>query len=292
MKKRSILAIAACLIGMTMLFAGCTEVAPKTSSTQGAASGGAQSQEEELEGKLTLNGSTSMAQVCQALGEAFENKNEGVKVEKSGAGSGDAPKAVLSGTALIGDLSRELKDSETPEEFTAVTIALDGIAVIVNSKNPVSALTKDQIAQIYSGEVTNWKELGGSDAAITVVGREENSGTRDGFESIIKAEKYAYGITLPETGDVVAKVGNDQNAIGYVSLASVKGETIKALQVDGVDATEENVANGTYVLQRPFVQIYKKGSDSELIKAWFAFVESEEGQKIIADQGLVATAHS
>lgn len=234
-----------------------------------------------------MNGSTSMTKVCQALGEAFQAKYPGVTVEKSGTGSGDAAKAVSAGTALIGDLSRDLKSEEKPEDFEIVHIAIDGIAIAVNKSNPVNKLTSDQIAKIFTGEVTNWKQIGGKDQKITVLGREAASGTRDGFESIFKvSKKCKYAAELSSTGEVVTKVGSDQGAIGYVSLDSVN-DSVTAVDIDGVKATEENIINKTYKAQRPFIEIYKKGSDSDLIKAWFAFVKSDEGQAVVKKAGLV-----
>ena len=264
------------------LFAGCSSEVTSTddgSSAAQASSSGTESQAESngssedayagLSGTLTLNGSTSMTAVCNALGEAFMAKYDGVTVEKANTGSGSAVTAVNDGTALIGDLSRKVKDDEDPDgKFTKVTIALDGIAIAVNPENPVDALTSEQIEKIFAGEITNWSEVGGDDAAITVIGREEGSGTRDGFENIFgfgEDKKCAYAAEVQETGIVVSK----------------------AVSVDGVEATEENVSNGTYVVQRPFVQIYTKGTDSELVKAWFDFLKSDEGQQIIADQKLV-----
>lgn len=301
MKKIASIALAG-LMALS-LFAGCSSEVTSTGSGSAAepSSSQAESKEEsgaagsedsyaDLSGTLTLNGSTSMTAVCNALGEAFMAKYDGVTVEKANTGSGSAVTAVNDGTALIGDLSRKVKDKEDPEgKFTKVTIALDGIAVAVNPENTVDTLTSEQIEKIFAGEITNWSEVGGSDAAITVIGREEGSGTRDGFESIFgfgDDKKCAYAAEVQETGIVVSKVAADPSAIGYVSLASVSDE-IKAVSVDGVEATEENVSNGTYVVQRPFVQIYTKGTDSELVKAWFDFLKSDEGQQIIADQKLV-----
>ncbi len=258
--------------------ASSTESASEPVSSEAAA---------DLTGDLTLNGSTSMAKVCQALGEKFMEKYPGVTVTKSGNGSGDAPKAVLAGTALVGDLSRNLKEEEDPSQFEVKQIAIDGIAIAVNKDNPVTELTSEQITQIFTGEITNWKDLGGSDQKITVLGREAASGTRDGFESIFGCkEKCVYAAEITSTGEVVAKVGSDPSAIGYVSLDSVN-DSVTACKVDGVEATEENIVNGTYKAQRPFIQIYKKGSDSELVKAWFDYVYSDEGQQVIQDVGLV-----
>ena len=288
--KKIISALLAAAMACT-LFAGCqSEVVPSSSAT--GATGGSSAASDastaasDLSGKLTLNGSTSMTSVCDALGEAFMEKYPNVTYEKANTGSGSAVTAVNDGNAMIGDLSRDLKDDENPDNFDIYFIALDGIAVAVNNENPVSDLTQDQIAKIFTGEITNWSEVGGDDAAITVIGRESSSGTRDGFESIFNvADKCKYAAELGETGQVVQRVSSDKNAIGYVSLASAEG--VKALKVDGVEATEENVSNGTYKVQRNFTQITKKGSTDPIIKAWFDFLRSDEGQQIIKDQKLV-----
>ena len=288
--KKIISALLAAAMACT-LFAGCqSEVVPSSSAT--GATGGSSAASDastaasDLSGKLTLNGSTSMTSVCDALGEAFMEKYPNVTYEKANTGSGSAVTAVNDGNAMIGDLSRGLKDDENPDNFDIYVIALDGIAVAVNNENPVSDLTQDQIAKIFTGEITNWSEVGGDDAAITVIGRESSSGTRDGFESIFNvADKCKYAAELGETGQVVQRVSSDKNAIGYVSLASAEG--VKALKVDGVEATEENVSNGTYKVQRNFTQITKKGSTDSIIKAWFDFLRSDEGQQIIKDQKLV-----
>jgi len=292
MKKIMSAILALTLACSALSFAGCSSEVTGVSSaaaqdTSKASSVAASTATADLSGKLTLNGSTSMAKVCQALGEAFMAKNPKVTVEKGGTGSGDAAKAVEAGTALIGDLSRKVKDEEKPADFEIVQIAIDGIAIAVNKDNKVTALTSDQITKIFTGKITNWKDVGGADQKITVLGREATSGTRDGFETLFKCAKTCkYAAELTATGEVVAKVGTDKSAIGYVSLDSVN-DTIKACDVDGVKASEENIINKTYVAQRPFIEIYKKGSDSELVKAWFAFVKSDEGQKVIKDSGLV-----
>ena len=285
--KKIVSALLAVAIGCSMMVGCSSEVTGTSSTASTESSTSSTSSTADLSGKLTLNGSTSMAKVCQALGEAFSAKYPGVTVEKSGNGSGDAPKAVDAGTALIGDLSRNLKDEENPDNYEVVQIAIDGIAIAVNKDNPVDDLTSEQIQKIFTGEITNWKEVGGEDAQIVVIGREAASGTRDGFESIFKAKDCKYAAELTSTGEVVTKVGSDKAAIGYVSLDSVN-DTIKAVKVDGVEANEENIKNETYKAQRPFIEIYKKGSDDELVKAWFEFIKSDEGQKVITDTGLIA----
>lgn len=288
--KKIISALLAAAMACT-LFAGCqSEVVPSSSATGStggtSAASDASTAASDLSGKLTLNGSTSMTSVCDALGEAFMEKHPNVTYEKANTGSGSAVTAVNDGNAMIGDLSRDLKEDENPDNFDIYVIALDGIAVAVNNENPVSDLTQDQIAKIFTGEITNWSEVGGDDAAITVIGRESSSGTRDGFESIFGiADECKYAAELGETGQVVQRISSDKNAIGYVSLASAEG--VKALKVDGVEATEENVSNGTYKVQRNFTQITKKGSTDPIIKAWFDFLRSDEGQQIIKDQKLV-----
>ncbi len=285
---RKTIAILLAAVFCCALFAGCNSTVTGTlnSANTGAESQNAQS---KLSGKLTMTGSTSMAELCNALGEAFAAKNPGVTVEKGGTGSGEAALAVTQGSALLGDLSRAMKEEENPDKFTAVTLCLDGIGVVVNKDSKVTGLTKEQIAGIFTGEITNWSQVGGGDGAITVVGREAASGTRDGFESIFGIKgKAKCALELKETGLVLSKVASDKNAVGYVSLVSVdEAKGIRAVDVDGVKATEENVANGTYAVQRPFVQIYKKGSDDPLIAAWFEFMASEEGQGIIRDKGMV-----
>lgn len=288
----SILSVAVLL--STLVFAGCssevegvTSNAPASGQNAAASQPGSSEAAAQLSGKLTLNGSTSMAKVCQALGEAFSAKYPDVTVEKGGTGSGDAAKAVSAGTALIGDLSRDMKPEEKPEDYEIVQIAIDGIAIAVNKDNKVSALTSDQIGKIFSGEITNWKEVGGDDQKITVLGREAASGTRDGFETLFNvAKKCKYAAELSSTGEVVTKVSSDKSAVGYVSLDSLS-DTFKAVDVDGVKASEENVSNGTYKVQRPFIEIYKKGTDSDLVKAWFDFIQSSEGQDVIKKAGLV-----
>ncbi len=289
MNKKVLISVLAAAATCTLVFAGCGEAVTNISSTPASATGSTvagENQNDKISGTLTLNGSTSMTQVCQALGEAFQAKYQDVKVEKAGTGSGAAVQAVASGNALIGDLSRDLKEDENPDQFEKVQIAIDGIAVAVNKNNPVTDLTTEQVTKIFSGEITNWKDVGGEDHAITVLGREANSGTRDGFEGIFKADKYAYAAELTSTGEVVNRIGSDPYAIGYISLGSVN-DTVTACKIDGVEATEENVSNGTYTASRPFIQIYKKGSDSELIQAWFDFIKSEEGQAVIKEAGVI-----
>ncbi len=239
-------------------------------------------------GSVSTDGSTSMQKVIGALGEAFENDNSGVSFTYNPTGSGSGITAVSEGRCDIGLSSRKLKDEEKAKGLTETTLALDGIAIIVNPQNGVSDLTIEQIASIYTGEVTNWSEVGGTPGEIVVIGREAGSGTRDGFESITKtSEKCVYRQELTSTGDVITTVSNNPSAIGYASLATLK-DSVKAVTVNGVKPTEETVKDGSYKVQRPFVLVTKTGTElSEAAKAFFDFATSEKASKIISDAGAV-----
>ena len=238
---------------------------------------------------VSTDGSTSMEKVIGALGESFMNENKGVTFTYNPTGSGSGIKAVSEGRCDIGLSSRALKDEETAEGLVGTVLAYDGIAIIVNPANPVEDLTMEQIAAIYTGEITNWKEVGGNDAPIVLIGREAGSGTRDGFETITgTAEKCQYRQELTSTGDVITTVAANPDAIGYASLASVKN-TVKAVSVAGVVPSEETVKDGSYVIQRPFVLVTKEGTAlSETAQKFFDYVTSPEAAEIIAAAGAVA----
>ena len=236
---------------------------------------------------VTTDGSTSMNKVIGALGEAFQS-DSGITVTYNATGSGAGIQAVLEGRCDIGLASRELKDEEKAKGLEGTVLAYDGIAIIVNPENPVNDLDLETIAKIYTGEIKNWKEIGGNDAEIVLIGREAGSGTRDGFESITDTEdKCAYRQELTSTGDVITTVASNPNAIGYASLASVK-DTVKALKIGGVTASEETIKNGTYVVQRPFVLVTKTDVTlSESAQSFFNFITSEAAQGIIIEAGVV-----
>ncbi|MDD7447193.1 MAG: phosphate ABC transporter substrate-binding protein [Clostridiales bacterium] len=238
---------------------------------------------------VSTDGSTSMEKVIGALGESFMNENKGVTFTYNPTGSGSGIKAVSEGRCDIGLSSRALKDEETAEGLVGTVLAYDGIAIIVNPANPVEDLTMEQIAAIYTGEITNWKDVGGNDAPIVLIGREAGSGTRDGFETITgTAEKCQYRQELTSTGDVITTVAANPDAIGYASLASVK-DTVKAVSVAGVVPSEETVKDGSYVIQRPFVLVTKEGTAlSETAQKFFDYVTSPEAAEIIAAAGAVA----
>ena len=240
-------------------------------------------------GAVTTDGSTSMEKVVNTLGEDFMAKNSGVTFTYNPTGSGSGIKAVSEGRCDIGLSSRKLKDEEKAQGLKETTLALDGIAMIVNPANPVSDLDVETIAKIYTGEITNWKDVGGNDAEIVLIGREAGSGTRDGFESITKTEDSCkYRQELTSTGDVITTVSQNPDAIGYASLAALK-DTVKALKVGGVAPTEDTVKDGSYVIQRPFVLVTKDGQDlSDAAQKFFDYATSHDAAELIAKAGAVA----
>ena len=239
-------------------------------------------------GTVSTDGSTSMEKVIGALGEAFEQNNEGVSFTYNPTGSGSGITAVSEGRCDIGLASRALSDDEKASGLTGTMLALDGIAIIVNPENPVSDLRLETVAKIYKGEIKNWKEVGGSDAEIVLIGREAGSGTRDGFESVTGTKDACrYRQELTSTGDVITAVSGNPNAIGYASLASVK-DSVKALSVGGVSPSEDSVRGGSYAVQRPFILVTKTdGELSETAQAFFDFAVSADANDIISAAGAV-----
>ena len=240
-------------------------------------------------GAVSTDGSTSMEKVIGALGESFMQKYEGTTFTYNPTGSGSGIKAVQAGTCDIGLASRNLKDEEKSSGLKQTVLAYDGIAIIVHPDNPVSDLDVDTIAKIYTGEITNWKDVGGNDAEIVLIGREAGRGTRDGFESITGTEgNCKYRQELTSTGDVITTVSQNPDAIGYASLAALK-DSVKALKVGGVEPTEASVKDGSYVIQRPFVLVTVEGKElSKTAQEFFDYVTSAEAADIIAKAGAVA----
>lgn len=239
-------------------------------------------------GSVSTDGSTSMEKVIGALGEAFRN-NTGVSFSYNPTGSGSGIKAVQEGRCDIGLSSRELKEEEKAAGLQSTILAYDGIALIVHPQNPISDLGLEDIAAIYTGQSTNWSAFGGNDAEIVLIGREAGSGTRDGFESVTGTQDACrYRQELTSAGDVITAVSQNPNAVGYVSLASLK-DSIKALTVNRISANEENIKNGSYVLQRPFLLVTKKDSPlSESAQAFFDYITSADAEEIIAAAGVVS----
>ena len=244
------------------------------------------------EGSVSTDGSTSMEKVIGALGEYFTEQNKGVNFTYNPTGSGSGIAAVLEGRCDIGLSSRDLKDEELAQGLTETVLAKDGIAIVVNPENKVEDLTVEQIADIFTGKITNWKEVGGDDAEIVLIGREAGSGTRDGFESITGTEEACqYRQELTSTGDVITTVAGNPAAIGYASLASVQ-DSVKAVTVGGVAPTEETIADGSYAVQRPFSLVTKEGEQlSDAAQAFFDYATSEAANEIITSAGVVPAAN-
>ena len=240
-------------------------------------------------GSVSTDGSTSMEKVIGALGESFMANNQGTTFTYNPTGSGSGIKAVLEGRCDIGLSSRSLKDDEKAEGLKETVLAYDGIAIIVNPENPVNNLDLETIAKLYTGEITNWKDVGGNDAEVVLIGREGGSGTRDGFESITgTADKCQYRQELTSTGDVITTVSQNPNAIGYASLASLK-DSVKALTVGGVAPSEDTVKDGSYVVQRPFMLVTKDvAALSETAQKFFDYATSADAADRIAKAGAVA----
>ena len=243
----------------------------------------------DLSGSISMVGSTSMEKLANALSEAFMEEYPEVTVTAEFVGSGAGIEAVTNGTADIGNSSRSLKDEEKAAGVVENIVAIDGIAVCVDPANEVADLTKEQLTNIYNGTITNWKEVGGADEPIIVIGREAGSGTRGAFEELVDLQDACkYANELDSTGAVIAKVASTPGAIGYASLDALD-DSVKALSLEGVEATAENIKAGNYFLSRPFVMATKGeiSEQNDLVQAWFDFVLGDEGQQIASEVGLI-----
>lgn len=277
--NKKILLFFALALTATFIITGCGKKEEAPPQTKGNNTG--------LAGSITIAGSTSVQPLSEELAKAFMEKNTGVTVNVQGGGSSAGVKAANEGAAQIGASSRDLKESEKGLGLTEHKIALDGIAVVVNPKNQVTELTLDQVKKIFSGEISNWKEVGGKDSTINVITREEGSGTRGAFEEIVlgDAKMYSKAITQPSTGSIKTTVAGDENGIGYISLGSL-GEDVRGVKIDGVEPTIDNVKNNSFKISRPFLYL-TKGQMNEATKAYVDFVMSEEGQKIVTESHFI-----
>ena len=280
-QKRIGLVMTAAIFCLTL--AGCGQ------TPAGNSGAGNNSESAKLTGTVATDGSTSMEKVIGALGEAFENHNDGVTFTYNPTGSGSGIQAVQEGRCDIGLSSRNLKEEEAAGGLEATILAYDGIAVIVSPENPVVDLDVETIAKLYTGEITNWKDVGGNDAPVVLIGREAGSGTRDGFESITDTkEQCQYRQELTSTGDVITAVAQNPDAIGYASLASLK-DSVKAVTVGGVAPTEDTVKDGSYVIQRPFILVTKEDTPlSDTAQKFFDFATSVEAAQFISAAGAVS----
>ena len=283
MNKKFLKTMAAGMAAL-MLAGSLVGCGTNASNTKDQGSSGA-----ELQGTVSLAGSTSMEKLCEAMSESFMEAYPDITVIVEYTGSGAGIESLTAGSIDIGNASRGLKDGEKEKGAVENVVAIDGIAVIVDKANAVTDLTTEQLADIYTGKVTNWSELGGSNEAIVVIGRENGSGTRGAFEELLKVEDACkYAQELDSTGGVLAKVASTPGAIGYVSL-DVVDETVQATALNGVEANEENILAGNYMLSRPFVMATMGEIDSqnELVQTWFSYIASEEGQNVISSLGLI-----
>ena len=285
---KRIVSIALCLI-LALSLAACGQTAaPAATTAPAAAEAPATTAAAKLSGTVATDGSTSMEKVIGALGEAFMEANPDTTFTYNPTGSGSGIQAVQEGRCDIGLSSRALKDAEKEAGLTETVLAYDGIAMIVNPANPVEDLSLEQIADIYTGKITNWSEVGGNDSQIVLIGREAGSGTRGGFEEIVGVvDACQYRQELTSTGDVITTVAQNPDAIGYASLAAVK-DTVKALKVAGVTPTEATVKDGSYVIQRPFVLATKTGEKlNDVAQAFFDYATSADAGEIITAAGAV-----
>ena len=288
--KRIVASLLAGALALSLVACGGSDSSSAPASTAGSASTGSASAATELSGAVTTGGSTSVESVIGILTEAFKEIQPNVDVTYDPTGSGAGITGASEGTLDIGLSSRALKDDEA-ETLDATVFALDGIAIVVNNENTVEDLSLEQIKGLATGEITNWSGVGGPDAPVVLVGREAGSGTRDGFESIVDVEDACvYEQELTSTGAVLAAVAANPNAFGYASLSAVDDQ-VKAVTVDGVEASEATVQDGTYTIQRPFVFVTKKGETlSDAAQAFIDFAISGDADDLIAQAGAVPLA--
>ena len=260
-----------------------------TTQTESQATDNNTADNTNLSGSVTLAGSTSMEKLANAMNEAFMEKYPSVSATAEFTGSSAGIESLAAGSVDIGDASRALSDDEKGQGIVENIVAIDGIAVITDTDNTITDIKSEDLAKVYTGEITNWKDLGGPDEQIVVIGREAGSGTRDAFEELMDVkDSCKYAQELDSTGAVLAKVAATPGAVGYVSL-DVLDDTVNGLQINSVEPTEENILAGTYVLQRPFVMATKGeiSEQSEQVQAYFDFINSEDGQNVIKSVGLI-----
>ncbi len=277
MKKKKFISVLCTAMVTLVMLTGCGQDATAEKTEIG------------LSGDITMAGSTSMEKLANAVAEAFMEKYQGVTVTAEFTGSSAGIESLVAGSVEIGNSSRNLKEEEIANGAVENIVAIDGIAVVVDTANTVADITKEDLAKIYTGEYTNWKDLGGNDEPIVVVGREAGSGTRSAFEELLEIEDACkYANELDSTGAVIAKVASTPGAIGYASLDAIN-DTVVAMAVEGVAATEENIKAGSYVLSRPFVMatMGEISEQSEAVQELFAYLQSEEGKEIIKAVGLI-----
>lgn len=302
--KKKLLAVLCATGLLTAALTGCGNSEAQTTGAEQTETTVAETQETEdtqateetetedaanLSGTISLAGSTSMEKLCEAMSESFMEKYPGITVTVEYTGSGAGLESLASGSVDIGNSSRHLKDEELSGGAVENVVAIDGIAVIEDKENTVTDISAEDLAKIYTGEISNWSELGGKDEAIVVIGREAGSGTRDAFEELLEvADNCAYAQELDSTGAVLAKVASTPGAIGYVSL-DVVDDSVIAISIDGTEPTEEKILAGNYLLSRPFVMATNGeiSAQNDLVKTWFDYIKTEDGKSVISQVGLI-----
>ena len=302
--KKKLLAVLCATGLLTAALTGCGNSEAQTTGAEQTETTVAETQETEdtqateetetedaanLSGTISLAGSTSMEKLCEAMSESSMEKYPGITVTVEYTGSGAGLESLASGSVDIGNSSRHLKDEELSGGAVENVVAIDGIAVIEDKENTVTDISAEDLAKIYTGEISNWSELGGKDEAIVVIGREAGSGTRDAFEELLEvADNCAYAQELDSTGAVLAKVASTPGAIGYVSL-DVVDDSVIAISIDGTEPTEEKILAGNYLLSRPFVMATNGeiSAQNDLVKTWFDYMKSEDGKSVISQVGLI-----
>lgn len=289
MKLKKLIAMTLSVAALLTLTACGASTGPAETTAAAATEAETTAAAEKVSGTVSMAGSTSMQKLCEAMMESFQEAYPDITVTAEYTGSGAGLEALAGGKTDIGNASRALKDGEKSSGAVENIVAIDGIAVITDKANTVLDLTTEQLADVYTGKITNWKDLGGEDAAIVVIGREAGSGTRAAFEELLKVDdQCAYAQELDSTGGVLAKVAATPGSIGYVSLDVVDG-TVSPISLNGVAPTEENIVAGSYMLSRPFVMATMGTIDeqNEAVKTWFNYVQSDEGKAVITGLGLI-----
>lgn len=255
-----------------------------SSTTASVASG-----EKEADGIITMGGSTSVEEIVSAMMQVYMGENEGLSITYSGTGSSTGVTGALEGTLDVGLASRGLKDSEVESGATAHVFAYDGIAVIVNTANPIADISTEDLAKIYTKQVTNWSELGGDDGTIVVVGRDAASGTRGAFEEIVGVtDETMYDSEQEATGSVISTVAGNPSAIGYVSLSAVDESQVSAVSIDGVVPSEDTIKNETYPIQRPFIFVTNASATDPEMEAFIEWATGDAVADLVSSKGAVA----
>jgi len=291
--RNGLFVVLAGLLALSMLatMVGCQATAPTAGPTQAPATSASAPTQAPAGGSISVAGSTTVQPLAEKLAEAFKAQNPEVQIDVQGGGSSVGVKSAGEGMVDIGTASREVTDEEkqTYPDMRVFEIARDGIAVVVHPEVAVDGLTKDQVRDIFAGTITNWNEVGGPDKPIVVVSREEGSGTRAAFEEMVMGKDGPVivdtAILQPSNGAVRTTVSTTPDSVGFLSLGYLD-QSVKALKMDGVEATEANALSGAYPIVRP-LNMLTKGEPTGVVKAWLDFILSAAGQAIVSEEGYI-----